>query len=326
MTTQTFSWGVRKNLAHLATLSVEEAYHWLKENYFQLMKQIMIVLTAIVAISLSLNAAGWKEVNVLLGVLTLIGAGSYAFQPAALLLVYGANRVTKNSTPSLQKYTRMVAHTLLFMTMFLLVLATLRVESLAGAVGLLVILAGMGVATYLWPVGAWYRKVVWFILTIELVLFAYHAFVYVHPQDRVMTNIERQQMEDRDGRIVELMTLSQERALTNTEADELTQLEQVAVMPMATSADKLVRISNLECARVTGINLKRGWYTTVVDTGVIEGYGLETYATVNGAKSGDRVYVGTTQSIKLCWNLQDPAVDALLRKNPQPVHLSFQPA
>lgn len=188
----------------------------INQIYIHAFKWLLIGTAIAIGFGIVLNNIGWKEGNFFLALIFLIASTFCFFYPGFLIWIFGIgsvdglpkdwslNKLLKEQTlPDLQvsnlvnqgvdaikKTVRWAAHITLFTQMFFVVLGTWELENSRVVIPILVVLAGIGLCTYLFSSTAkWYKRAAWGIMLTSLSVFVYNGYVYMHPQDTVLKEV-----------------------------------------------------------------------------------------------------------------------------------------
>ena len=200
MTTMTGAptWSIRKNLILLAGMSAEEAYHWIKENYFRFCAWVVFISVGVIATGAIFNAVGLYSANLILAAICLLAGAVLAAQPIVLGCVYATGKNltgAKTRTEAMSIYIKAIAHILLFASLVFMVLASVRIESYWAFLFLFVALAAAGMLSI---AGSVPPKIYYTVTTVMVLGFVILSFfnmlAYQHAQDSTIAEARRGDM------------------------------------------------------------------------------------------------------------------------------------
>lgn len=328
-----------------------------KQVYIHAFKWLLIGTALAVALGIGLNNIGWKEGNFILALIFLIASTFCFFYPGFLIWVFGLgsinglpkdwslNRLLKEQVlPDLQfshlvkegvdaikQTVQWAAHITLFTQMFFVVLGTWELENSRVILPILVVLASIGLCTYLFSGGAvWYKRAAWGIMLTSLGIFVYNGYVYMHPQDAALKDVSWALQKNDDSKKQAALSVLLEKTsdgipLTPKEASFLKQMGEEARSRSVTGfADDLFysktfdfEIENFLPQQLCGVRPGKRTYTVPgelivpLDGGV---YNITGFVRVNGIYPGESFEVDDTGCVRISFDMRDITEETLAKK------------
>lgn len=181
---------------------------------------VVLVLAALflVMLGVGFNKSGAPAANYVLAAVFLVAWAFVTFYPGTLLAAFGLgvpkglpkdwslnqlireaklpdlqmSAVVSEGLNTLRTMVKLSSHLALFVTVVFVVLGTWRIENAGVVLPVFVILVGIGFWSALFKRGAvWYARVTITVLLVALAMMLYGGYVYLHPQDTTVGEIDR---------------------------------------------------------------------------------------------------------------------------------------
>lgn len=336
-----------------------------KQLYIHAFKWLLIGTAIAIALGVILNNIGWKEGNFVLALIFLIASAFFFFYPGFLIWVFGLgsinglpqdwslNRLLREQTlPDLQlsslvkegvaaikQTVRWAAHITLFTQMFFVVLGTWELENSRVVIPIMVVLASIGLCTYLFSSTAkWYKRAAWGIMLTSLTVLVYNGYVYMHPQDAVLKDVSSAlQKNDDSKKQVRLSTLLEKASagilLTPEEESFLQQMREEARSRSVTGfADDFFYSKTLELEattvrpyRLCGVRPGERKFTIPQKQYIfMDGDNVEitSYVRVNGSLPNESFVVNSNGCVEVSFAFTSKA--AGMKISPQVIQIAFK--